>query len=75
MNLQQANLQYQNKIAEILKINQQIRDKKITELKESFELKVGKSREEIKDFIENSKANNTKIINSIIEIIKNKITQ
>lgn len=75
LNLQQANLQYQNKIAEILKINQQIRDKKIAELKESLELKVGKSREEIKDFIENSRANNTKIINSIIEIIKNKITQ
>lgn len=75
MNLQQANLQYQNKIAEILKINQQIRDKKISELKENLEQKVSKSRAEIKEFIENSKTNNTKIINSIIEIIKNKITQ
>jgi len=75
MNLQQANLQYQNKIAEILKTNQQIRDKKISELKENLEQKVNKSRAEIKEFIENSKTNNTKIINSIIEIIKNKITQ
>ena len=75
MNLQQANLQYQNKIAEILKTNQQIRDKKISELKENLEQKVSKSRAEIKEFIENSKTNNTKIINSIIEIIKNKITQ
>lgn len=75
LNLQQANSQYHNKIAEILKINQQIRDKEITKLKDNLESKVAKSREEIKDFIESSKANNTKIINSFIEIIKNKITQ
>ncbi len=74
-NLRQANLQYQNKIAEILKENQRIRDIKITELKENLEKKISKSREEIKEFIENSKTTNTKIINSTIEIIKNKIIQ
>jgi F0F1-type ATP synthase membrane subunit b/b' len=73
-NLQKANLEYLKKIEEITKKSHQERDKSMTELKHKIELKVKESRDEIKKFVDDSKASNTKIIQDLVQIIKNKIT-
>ncbi len=73
-NLQKANLEYLQKIEEITKKSHQERDKSMTELKHKIELKVKESRDEIKKFVDASKASNTKIIQDLVQIIKNKIT-
>jgi len=73
-NLQKANHEYLQKIEEITKKSHQERDKSMTELKHKIELKVKESRDEIKKFVDDSKASNTKIIQDLVQIIKNKIT-
>ena len=73
-NLQKANLEYLQKIEEITKKSHQERDKSMVELKHKIDLKVKESRDEIKKFVDDSKASNTKIIQDLVQIIKNKIT-
>ena len=73
-NLQKANHEYLQKIEEITKKSHQERDKSMAELKHKIELKVKESRDEIKKFVDDSKASNTKIIQDLVQIIKNKIT-
>jgi F-type H+-transporting ATPase subunit b len=72
-NLQKANHEYLQKIEEITKKSHQERDKSMAELKHKIELKVKESRDEIKKFVDDSKASNTKIIQDLVQIIKNKI--
>lgn len=72
-NLQKANREYLQKIEDITKKSHQERDKSIAELKQKIETKVKESRFEIKKFIDDSKASNTKLIQDLAQIIKNKI--
>lgn len=72
--IQMANSEYVLKIDEITKKAQANREKSLEKLKNEIDIKVQNSRQEIKNFIENSQKNNANIINEIEKVIKNKIT-
>jgi F-type H+-transporting ATPase subunit b len=72
-NIQIANAEYISKLDEINKTAQIKREKSLEKLSQEINLKVEKSRLEIKDFIENSQKNNLKTIQELTQIIKNKI--
>jgi len=73
-NLQKANREYLQKIEDITKKSHLERDLSMAELKQKIETKVRESRAEIKKFIDDSKSSNTKYIQDLTQIIKNKIT-
>jgi F0F1-type ATP synthase membrane subunit b/b' len=73
-NLQKANREYSQKIEEITKESHLQRDKSMVELKNKIEVKVKETRGQIKKFIDDSKASNSKVIQDLTQIIKNKIT-
>jgi len=74
LNFQTANSQYLNKIDEITKKTNSDRDLAIENLKKDIDEKVSASRIEIKHFIENSRASNGVVIQNLVNLIKNKIT-
>ena len=72
-NIKRANIEYLNQIDKIVKTNNNMRDNVIADLKNKMDIKIKKSREEIKLFIDNSSSANKKIIEDLTNNIKNKI--